>query len=206
MLSESNPPDPGPAATRPAPPEARPSPMHPDSVLRLGAGLGVVMVLAALLWVNGLRRESLGAILQPADAWQVAPGAAIGALFAGLVWWLGRRLDATRRIVTLLAEALDFGKMTFRHVILFSLLAAFPEELLFRGAVQPSLGLLAASVIFGALHAVTRPYFVYATLAGLLLGGLYLWSGSLWLPIGAHFAVDVVTFTLLLQRRPPYLN
>ena len=91
--------------------------------------------------------------------------------------------------------------MTFRHVLGFSLLAAVPEEILFRGALQPELGLLLAALIFGGLHALTRLYFVYATLAGLLLGALFLLSGTLWAPIGAHFAIDFVMFLLLLQRR-----
>jgi len=101
----------------------------------------------------------------------------------------------------LIEQTIDLSKLHLHHVLLLSVLAAVPEEMLFRGAVQTSLGLLAAALIFGALHAVTRLYFVYATVAGLLLGLLYLLGGSLWLPIGAHFAVDTVMFLLMLQRQ-----
>ncbi len=189
----------------PAPEPERPTPVHPDVLLKAGAALGVVMLVAAFAWVNLARGDNLLDALRPAEAWQLLPGLAAGAGFAWLVWALGRRLHAIRAIVRLLEEMLDLSAITFRHVLLFSLLAAVPEELLFRGAMQASLGLLVTAVIFGALHALTRVYFVYATVAGLFLGGLALLSGQLWLPIGAHFAIDFVTFMLLLQRQQHYL-
>ncbi|MBN2469360.1 MAG: CPBP family intramembrane metalloprotease [Anaerolineae bacterium] len=212
MLSEhdTNPtqsPPAEPSSLAPPTPEPEPpTPVHPDVLLKAGAALGVVMLAAAFAWVNLARQENLLDALRPDTAWQLGPGLAAGAAFAWGVWVLGRRLQAIRSIVRLLEEMLDLNAITFRHVLLFSLLAAVPEELLFRGAVQASLGLVAAAVIFGALHALTRFYFVYATIAGLFLGGLALLSGQLWLPIGAHFAIDFITFMLLLQRQQHYVN
>jgi membrane protease YdiL (CAAX protease family) len=172
----------------------------------MGAALGVIMIAAAFMWVNLGRGGNLLEALRPADAWQLLPGLAAGTGFAWLVWVLGRRLQAIRAIVRLLEDMLDLSAITFQHVLLFSLLAAIPEELLFRGAMQTSLGLLAAAVIFGALHALTRFYFVYATVAGLFLGGLALLSGQLWLSIGAHFAIDFVIFMLMLQRQQHHIT
>ena len=158
------------------------------------------MVGAAIVWNNLIRGGNIWQMLQPGDGWQLVPGFLIGTVFALVIWRAGRRLKDTRQIIALLEKTLDLSAIEFRHVLLFSLLAAFPEEMLFRGALQPEVGLILASVIFGALHALTRLYFFYATMAGLLLGVLFMLSGSLWLPIGTHFAVDLVMFLLLLQR------
>lgn len=187
-----------PASTEPSP---APRPIHPDTLVRAAIALGAVMIIVAVIWVNGLRRENIWAALRLADLWLALPGMIAGTAFAVIVWRLGQRFRTTHQIVRLIEQTLDLSALRFRHVLLFSLLAALPEEMLFRGAVQTSLGLLAAAVIFGALHALTRLYFIYATGAGLLLGALYLLSGSLWLPIGAHFAIDLVMFLLLLQRQ-----
>jgi membrane protease YdiL (CAAX protease family) len=61
------------------------------------------------------------------------------------------------------------------------------------------MGLVLTAIIFGALHAITRLYFVYAVFAGLGLGLLADWQGTLWLPIATHFAVDVLALWFLTR-------
>ncbi len=183
-------------------PEDRRPPLHPDTLLKAGLGLGVVMIALAVVWVNLFRRGDLWQTLRADSVWLALPGALAGLVFTFVTWHVGRRLKATRQIVVLLEQSIDLSAMTFRHVILFSLLAAVPEELLFRGALQPEIGVLLASIIFGALHALTPLYFLYATCAGLLLGALtVVGCGALWAAIAAHFTIDLVMFLLLLQRR-----
>lgn len=192
----------------PLPPDApaRHEPIHPDVLLRAAVALGVGMILLALFWVGIVRQGDLGGILRPADLAWLAPGLAIGAAFAWVVWRAAQHLDGSRKIVHLLEETIDLKAMRFQHVLWFSLLAAFPEEILFRGVIQVELGLPIAALIFGGLHALTRLYFVYATTAGLLLGALFALSGTLWTPIGAHFAIDLITFLLLLQRQNHHID
>ena len=92
------------------------------------------------------------------------------------------------------------------RLALLSALAGLGEEALFRGVLQSALGSaagagagwLAAGALFGAAHFVSRDYAVLATLFGLYLGGLYLWSGNLLVPAAAHAAYD---FALLLYLR-----
>ena len=73
------------------------------------------------------------------------------------------------------------------------------EEWVFRGIVLRRLtgkiGLIAALIVSAALFAAAHlslSGLVWRFVAGLLLGGLYLWSQSLWPPIAAHFAFNVV--------------
>lgn len=178
-----------------------PDRIHADRLLRMGIIMGLGMIIGAVVWVNLVRGENIWADLHPADLWLILPGIVLGAGFAGITWAISRRLAAARYIVQLLAQAMDLNSIRLHHVILFGVLAAIPEEMFFRGAVQVQFGLFIAALIFGALHAISRLYFVYAAIAGLLLGLLYTLSGTLWLPIGAHFGVDVVMFWLLLHRQ-----
>lgn len=100
-----------------------------------------------------------------------------------------------------------------RHMTVFqsatiSLAAGFGEELLFRGLLLgalipvagPGWALSASSVVFGVLHWVNRAYAIYATLFGLYLGGLYLLTGSLLVPIVVHALYDGVALMLLARR------
>ena len=194
------PPDMPAIAPKRPPPEQHPL-IKPDMLIRAGVGLGAVMIILAAGWTGLIRGRNLWAALHIGDAWQLLPGVGAGILFAWLVWRLGQNMPAAQQIVRMLASTLDLNALTVRHVLIISVLAAIPEELLFRGAIQPDLGLLGAALIFGVLHALTRAYLIYATVAGLMLGIMFAATGSLWMPIGAHFAVDVVMFVLLLHRR-----
>ena len=87
-----------------------------------------------------------------------------------------------------------FGCLYYRDAVAISLLPAFGEEILFRGVMQPELGLLATSLVFGLMHSgLSRkllPYGLWAAVVGALLGALYLWSGSLYGPVAAHALVN----------------
>jgi uncharacterized protein len=186
--------------TSPTPPS--PPKLSPEQLIRFGYGLGLLMVLGALIWVNVLRGDNA------TDEWfgtdsvvqivaELSLGLVVGAVFSLIVWVLGRQLPAFGTIRERLIQVLDVGALRWWHVIAMSLLAAVPEEMLFRGAMQPAFGLIVTSIIFGALHSITPAYFIYATAAGLALGFAFEETSALWLPIAAHFAVDYVSLTLL---------
>jgi membrane protease YdiL (CAAX protease family) len=80
-------------------------------------------------------------------------------------------------------------------MIMIAVLPALGEELLFRGILQRIFsewsgsrhtGIWATAILFSALH-MQFYGFVPRLLLGVFLGYLFLWSGSLWLPIIAHF-------------------
>lgn len=80
-------------------------------------------------------------------------------------------------------------------MIMIAVLPALGEELLFRGILQrifsewsrnKHTGIWATAILFSAMH-MQFYGFVPRMLLGVLLGYLFLWSGSLWLPIIAHF-------------------
>ena len=100
-----------------------------------------------------------------------------------------------------------FASYTVLDLAVLALLAGAGEELLFRGVLQaildrwwgPSVGLLVASALFGALHALTPTYAVLAALAGLYLGGVWLLTGNLLVVIIAHGLYDFIALVYLLR-------
>ena len=81
------------------------------------------------------------------------------------------------------------------NVIIIALLAAVGEELLFRGAMQnvflewtknKHVAVWITAILFSALHAQFYG-FLPRMLLGVVLGYLYIWSGSLWLSMLFHF-------------------
>lgn len=175
----------------------------PDQLLRFGYWLGLTMVIAALFWVSVLRgRDALQewfAVGYWADIpFDIAAGLLLGGSFSLVVWGLSALIPAFRKIRERLNDTLELSAFEWWHVIVLALLAAIPEEIFFRGAMQPVLGLLLTALIFGALHALSSTYFLYASVAGLLLGLMVDERGSLWMAIAAHFAVDYVSLVLLM--------
>jgi uncharacterized protein len=163
--------------------------------------LGGAMIAAAWLWSLVFQGHGLTAFF-PRDGCitGLLGGTLAGGAFAVAAWLLLDRMPSLRRIERLLTGLLDMSTLRFRHAVLLGLLAGIPEEILFRGALQPVFGLVITAAVFGALHAMTAAYFVYALVAGLLLGELAIWSGGLWAPIAAHSVIDIVMFFLLMSR------
>lgn len=81
------------------------------------------------------------------------------------------------------------------NILMVAIIPAFAEEILFRGALagllkdwtkNVHLAVFLSAFIFSAIH-IQFYGFLPRFLLGTALGYLYFWSGSLWLPIVAHF-------------------
>jgi uncharacterized protein len=99
------------------------------------------------------------------------------------------------------------------NVICIAGLAAVGEELLFRGMAQrllikifksPWLGIIITAFLFSAMHMQFFGFFPRFVL-GILLGAAYWYSGSLWVPIVAHFVYDALLI-VLAYFNPEMLN
>lgn len=84
-------------------------------------------------------------------------------------------------------------------VILLPVASALTEEAFFRGFLQPRIGLVASSLLFGVAHLAygTVLQIVVPILLGLLFGFLYRWSRTLWAPVAAHFTFNLVQLVVL---------
>jgi len=81
------------------------------------------------------------------------------------------------------------------NLLVIAIIPAVGEELLFRGVIQKQFTALTHSkgaavvltaILFSALHMQFFGFLPRFAL-GVLLGYLYVWSGSIWLPVLAHF-------------------
>ncbi len=123
--------------------------------------------------------------------------------------WLLQRSTAPavlefRRVVEELVGPL-FADAPVTPMVALALTAGVAEEALFRGLLQDGLtgltgwlpALLIASVLFGVVHWLTGLYALLAGVVGLYLGGLYLLTGNLLVPIVVHALYDVVALGYL---------
>lgn len=100
-----------------------------------------------------------------------------------------------------MARALGAGA-----IVPLALASSLGEEMLFRGALVPWMGVLASSLLFGALHQLRGrsrlSWVAFATVVGLLFGGLFRATGSLVGPILAHALINGVNLRFLLNYPP----
>jgi membrane protease YdiL (CAAX protease family) len=93
------------------------------------------------------------------------------------------------------------GPLSGTQVVILALASGVGEEAFFRGALQPRVGLVAASLLFGLAHLVPRrellPWAGFALLAGVLLGALFEYTGNLLAPTLAHVVVNGVNLCWL---------
>ena len=98
-------------------------------------------------------------------------------------------------------------------LLAISITAGIGEEMLFRGLIQGYLsdsiggpfgiwvGLIAASVLFAAMHPMTLTYALIAGAISLCLGGAWVLTGNLLVPITAHATYDFVVLLYLVRFR-----
>ena len=81
--------------------------------------------------------------------------------------------------------------------------APLAEELFFRGLVyralseiwSPTLAIFVSGFLFGAFH-LNLSVLIPFTILGMLLAWGFRASGSIWVPIAAHFTINSVSFTV----------
>ena len=98
------------------------------------------------------------------------------------------------------------------NIFIIAIIPALGEELLFRGVIQKELSKWSGKVhlsiwitafLFSAMHLQFLGFFPRFLIGG-LLGYMFYWSGSIWLPILAHFVnngVAVILFYMVAKGR-----
>jgi membrane protease YdiL (CAAX protease family) len=125
-------------------------------------------------------------------ALRVALGIGLGLAIVAASRLATRRTRVGARLAAELSAVL--GPLTWRRAWMFALASGLAEEAFFRGALQPRVGLLAATLLFGLAHYVPRPglrvWSLFALVAGALFGGLFVFTGDLLAPALAHVVVN----------------
>jgi membrane protease YdiL (CAAX protease family) len=167
--------------------------------------------LAAIAWVWRITLDGEPPFFSRGAARGLDPirdpvtGLAAALLVVVLSRWLTLRTRAGEVLARRLAETL--GPLSPARILFLAAASGIGEELFFRGALQPRVGLVAASLLFGVAHLVpSRPlalWSVFAAAAGLLFGVLFERTGNLVAPAVAHVAVNALNLRWLVRRYAP---
>lgn len=189
------------------------SDVPPDSSqwLRWGLIFYSGMAAVALVWRWGFAGESVWFVSAAAAERGGSPGADIllGLLVGAAMVFLSHLLTSRTAWGEQLARAMgaSLGSLKVSHALVLALVSGLGEELLFRGALQPTVGWGLASLCFGIVHFVPNrvflPWTVFAIVAGGILGALVLWTGNLLASVVAHALVNGVNLPILIRRYGP---
>jgi len=99
------------------------------------------------------------------------------------------------------------GPLSGREILILALASSIGEELLFRGAMQPWLGLWPQALIFAALHVGPGirflPWTISAFVLGVVFGYVFEWTGDLGAPIVAHFTINYLNLRYIARVKLP---
>ncbi len=135
-----------------------------------------------------------------ADAGPLTVLLVAAALIVGLLggaWLLEKFLPSFRFAGKLLECALATFPISLPLAFSLAAATALSEELFFRGALLPLVGVWGQALVFGLLHPAPLKgwsYTVYTFIAGLAFGYATLYTGSLWAAMLAHFVINLQGF------------
>jgi membrane protease YdiL (CAAX protease family) len=180
-------------------PPVPPTPPGAPSFLRLAGGFYAIVTLFALGFA--LFSENLSTLLgeKPLEWTGVAAAAGIALALVGLVRVGARAWTPMERAAR--AGAALLGPLTVPQALALALMSGVAEELLFRGALWPALGLWGTTLLFGLVHVLPRLelwiYPLFALVGGLALGLVRLGSGHVVPAMVAHVVVNALNLAWL---------
>jgi membrane protease YdiL (CAAX protease family) len=160
----------------------------------------VPLVIVAILYYFNATTFMIPVVIGKVNVWiQVGAGVAGGFLLSGITWLMGKwkYLDDVNFDFTLRLGIFNFS---LQEILFLSFCAGVGEEIVFRGMIQPWLGILTTSFMFIALHGYMSysswPKVIFGLIlfaVGTILGILGEYLGLL-AAIVAHIIYDVIAF------------
>ena len=127
-------------------------------------------------------------------------GIALGLGVVGLTRLATSRYQWARELHASFRDLL--GPLSGREIVILALASAIGEELLFRGALMPWMGIWLQAAVFAALHIGPGrrflPWTASAFALGVAFGGLATWTGNLGGPIAAHFVINFLNLRYIV--------
>jgi membrane protease YdiL (CAAX protease family) len=177
--------------------------MKPSRELFMRMGLLTVLVplvIVSILYYFNATEFMIPVIIGKMSLlFQIGIGVAGGFVLSGMTWLMGqwKYLDDVNFDYTLRLGIFNFS---FQEILFLSFCAGVGEEIVFRGMIQPWLGILTTSFMFIALHGYMSysswPKVIFGLIlfaVGTVLGILGAYVGLL-AAIVAHILYDIVAF------------
>jgi hypothetical protein len=123
-------------------------------------------------------------------------------------WMVRAEQDNDRQVAAFIKVYYPIDRVI--NVLVMAAIPAFCEEICFRGALQrmmiqickrPLTGILVSAFLFSFFHFQFEG-FLPRMFLGVLLGAAYWYSGSLWVPILAHFFFNAVQIVWAMSGSP----
>ena len=176
---------------------------RPALVLALYLG----MAAAAVVWTSLRGQPALWRTHDHGEPWfwsSLLAGIALGLLLVFLSRLAVHRFEWARELHREFRGLL--GPHMDGEIVVLALASSIGEEMFFRGALMPAVGLGISSAIFALLHIGPRLRYLPWTLgsfgAGLLFGALFLWTGDLSGAVAAHCTVNFLNLRHVTQYEP----
>jgi len=119
--------------------------------------------------------------------------------FSGIENWMRSMEDAAQAMVEKFMKVESLSGLFF-NIFMIAILPALGEELLFRGVIQKIFanwtknhhwGIWISAFLFSAMHMQFYGFLPRMAL-GAMFGYLLVWTGTMWVPILAHFANNAI--------------
>lgn len=151
------------------------------------AGIGMLLAMPMINWLSDANQH-----LKLPEA------------LSGIETWMQQSEEKAKILTEAFTKGTSVGVLIL-NLIVIALMAALSEELFFRGVLQKVLidctrnkhvGVWIGAILFSAFH-MQFFGFLPRMLMGAYLGYLFLWSGSLWPSIVAHFINNGMAVVLI---------
>ena len=164
-------------------------------------GLGIMAYFGPVSLPDALQ---LGSSIPLQTVW----GVILGGLVGFLAWTL-IKLPFFKVTLDFFVGIIGPWRLNILEIILVSCCAGIGEEILFRGAIQPHLGLVLTSILFVVLHGYINPFSGAMTAYGLFMIIAICLLGWTAVQIGlvaamvAHTVIDIILLYLLSRAYVP---
>jgi uncharacterized protein len=167
------------------------------------SGLGFIII------ENFLALEFFTVLFSGELIWiQVVMGLAFGYITAAIGW----RLIETQVMLPVrnfFSQMIKNFNLSFPEILFISFCAGVGEEILFRGAIQPYLGVWATAILFVAIHGYLNPFNWRLSMYGLFMTFVIAGIGYLTINFGlitaiaAHSMIDIFLLYKLAHDHSP---
>ncbi len=154
-----------------------------------------IWVLTAVIMVSSV--PAINQLIELNEAMQLPEW------MAGMEQWMKDTEEQAMELTEAFLDVNTTGGFLL-NIVMIAILPAIGEELLFRGLLQRlfkewlgniHVAIILTGLLFGAMHLQFYGILPRVVL-GILFGYLFYWSGSLWIPIFAHFLNNAVAVTV----------